>query len=98
MFEVTSHNGYFQGNELLCISVSGMKVVAFGEELIQEGPRCLRVPQDSLTVGQLTQLYGLFENSNLSSGQNSPNSDQMNQLQTIMGMLNAMNQTSSKSD
>ncbi|WP_077328516.1 hypothetical protein [Virgibacillus siamensis] len=98
MFEVSSHNGYFQGNELLCISVSGMKVVAFGEEMIHEGPRYLRVPQDSLTVGQLTQLYGLLENSNGSAGQNISKSDQINQLNMIMGMLNNMNQTSSKND
>ncbi|WP_077328518.1 hypothetical protein [Virgibacillus siamensis] len=62
MVEVKCQQGESLGNEIICISISGMKIDVFGEEIIQLGPHCLRISQETFTVEQLTVLYGLFEN------------------------------------
>lgn len=61
MVEVKCQEGYPRGNEVICIFISDMEVIAFGEKVIQTGPHCLRISQETFTVEQLTHLYRFFE-------------------------------------
>lgn len=100
MIEMGIPQDFYQGKEIISISVSGMKAVA-GNNVIQVGPRYLRISPEALTAGQVTQLntlMGLLENMKMSTNTDTFTTDQTAQLQTMMGLFKEMQQTTSNSE